>query len=274
MQNLSLNDLIQYYNGFDFTSGNTKIFGNYSYDDSKSMAYNEIQYRAIQYRIQNQVPEKTNRIKELARQLDFPTKIGKVLFFDTTTGYEVRELANNIAQHSFAVTKQELIVFKNELSSVKAELNAIWVNDPDNLRYQSKYNSQGVCDYFPQTNIQEYALFTKNHTFIIERSPELHREKLMYMYCNFFESDIIIFPLYYIEEQKIEILLELLNNNDIYSKIWIIINESMNHETVLQRVLQTRIKPEQIHSFNIGKIVDLVGLSQLLEKIDNFATFN
>lgn len=199
MEDLDLNKLLEYYNGFSFENGEPLIWNNCTMEQSKNLAYSEITNRSKKYQANNEVE---NRIQELSLLnndlksiLRNPTDI---FIIDTGHSSETSNFCRAISMQSNMLYNEKLPEINSQIIEKLEEIELIWKDDPDNLRYQSKFGGRELPCQYIKDNIKIYNwICTEKQDFRVNISSYyLDRDFLNIIAQNASKYEVIIYPIY------------------------------------------------------------------------------
>lgn len=256
---LTFNELLDYYLGFDI-DGNEKIW-NYLTDItlSKSLAMKEITRRVEIYRNKNMVTDKVQKLLNLsAKYMNLLESRGSeysCLFIDTECG-DIKSFIKYLSFFSFRNCSSELIQISGELRANVNELNHIWDNDPEKLRYDSKFGGLYSQQYYSDMVLKDL-IFTENNNFNFSNSAILCENFDFIVRYTTREFDIVFFPI--LSSSLLD--LSLLNNFVIqyniskYKKavLWFLILDEKqsfkNADTIFQHISSFETKLRNLNCF-------------------------
>lgn len=282
MKNIDFKELLEYYNGFDFNSGESKLIENFNLEKSKELAYNEIKRRTLEYREMNQIQNKTSTLKSYESHFLNLIKNPKNLFF-IQTSWEVFNLIQKLEEYSNKKYASEALILKKKIEDVKSELINLWELDPDNLRYQSKFGGNRLSQQYYSSEIGDFKIiFSSQLEFNYKISQQLQKHYLEIIISESIRYDLVIYPIFLKSKQGYELLLSFVLNhyslNTHYSKlvILLIMNSSNDERQELNTVAKeeiissilTKIQYTPINIFLIDNVCNESNLEELLENLN------
>lgn len=208
MEQLTFDELLDYYLGFGI-GGKEKIWNNLTdINLSKSLAFKEITRRVEIYRNKNLVAVKVQKLLNLsAKYMNLLESTGleySCLFIDTECG-DIKSFIKYLSFFSFRNCNSELIQISGELRANVNELNHIWDNDPEKLRYDSKFRGLYSQQYYSAKVLKDL-IFTENFNFNYSNSAVFGEGYLDSIVRDTRKYDIVFFPIFNSSELNLGLL--------------------------------------------------------------------
>lgn len=237
MNNLSLNELIDYSLGFDSETKQDIFFENMSIESSKELAYNEIQRRSKIYYEDNQIGKIVEKLNFLKSQINsINSSISIIYDYYDNDSYQIMQKIKEYSSDLYAPGFKKL---KIEIFQLFSVLDHLWDNDPEYLRYTSKFwNSQYPQPYISSSGFELDLLFTKDFCCKINNTYLLSTELLPNTLRECKNADVLIFPLFLSNHLKENEIFEFLLYYQIMKWKYSTIIFIMFHEDNENRVIK------------------------------------
>ena len=198
MKRLEFNELLGYYNGFNLDTGESLVWHNCTLEQSKTLAYIEIVDRASKYRNEHETEHKAEALIQLYDKFKSILRLPSDIFIvDTVFTYKASDFCFAVSKQSTMLYNQKIPEINAQIIEKMAELELIWSNDPDNLRYQSKFWGSTVPNqYFKENFVIHNWISTEKQDFRINFSSCLNGENVNLTARNASKYDVIIYPVF------------------------------------------------------------------------------
>jgi hypothetical protein len=233
MKELSLDEVLEYYNRMDFKTGEQKLYRDFDSRTTKEMAIEEIEKRTKAYRIENKIEEKVAVLEQLLSKIKPCGTALCSVFIDTYDGSDVQHLADIISCQSQKKINHNFIDTANDIRSRIKDLYEIGENDPDNLRYQSKFPGSNNHPYHYNYDALMHNIQMHNYHFIYKISPQIY-ELTISLILSISNSDLIIYP-YFASKASKELLIDFIImfnaiNNKVRPKLLVMLVNDLNFD--------------------------------------------
>lgn len=266
-QNLEFEKLIDVYLG-------TIMLEWMSIDESKSLAYKEIQERAINYRKYNNVDELVEYLNQLECKLQ--NLYSNYKSYRSISFVDRYHLENETRKFIYNAKKKfhPYINLLTEFNTTINKLEDIGSKDPDNIRYSAKFPGSNFIQSYFNINLKDY-FFTKTNIWSYKLSATLGFDYLLEIIKGCVKTDICLLPIESSEWNTLE--MELIFNflimyNTKKSKksiLWIVFYEDDECLTYSNFIIEDIQKFTHMVSTKSGFIFDLITYTVITKNENN-----
>lgn len=215
MEDIDLNKLLEYYNGFSFDNGEPLIWNNCTMEQSKTLAYIEITNRSKKHQTINEVEHKVQELTQLFNDLKLILRMPSDIFIvDTRYSSETYDFCKAVSKQSTMLYNKKLPMINSQIIKKLEEIELIWKYDPDNLRYQSKFGGRELPNQYINGNIETHNwICTEKQDFRINISSYyINRDFTKVIVQNASRYEVIIYPIYSDEDNGLFYLNDFILN--------------------------------------------------------------
>lgn len=270
MKALDLNTLLEYYNGFSVETGESLIWNNCSIEQSKMLAYNEIMHRSKIYQKEHEVEPKVNKINRIFFDLNSILRSpANIYIVDSGVFSETNNFVSSLSDQTINLYNTKINTINSQLIKQYEEIQNIWKNDPDNLRYQSRFVGARQPNQYLSENIvintwictgnRDYSVKISSHCLDMDYSKHIAKEASKY--------DRILYPIFRNkgcgEKCLNDFLYNLMATNQRNIKLIVCwINDILNNglESGESYMIETQMKIEHIKNRFFGNRIKFIVL--------------